>query len=201
MPRRVTSGYIWAPCTWPALLRISGAPIAPVARAFRVRCTLKVMPWSRDQGLWCFPVTRGAVCGAVPQGQTPWVWWTSPTWASQLLRSIFHHFSLCFIFFQEPFDKPARLYRYFGDPLIIEGGVYTLCWCGAVARTWDIAPGQNYRIPNGITPPGCPPDRPDDGGFFLSPAGQMVIIGPEPVQWSQCFQHVQCRSASKDVSI
>ena len=115
------------------------------------------------------------------------------------------HFSIIFpsffIFFQEPFDKPARLYRYFGDPLIIEGGVYTLCWCGAVARTWDIAPGQNYRIPNGITPPGCPPDRPDDGGFFLSPAGQMVIIGPEPVQWSQCCQHVQCRSASKDVSI
>ena len=82
---------------------------------------------------------------------------------------------------QEPFNKREREYSYFAEPLIIKGGIYTMCWCGPPPRTWAIAPGQDYRIPDGRMPTPCPSNRPDDGGFFLSPAGQLHVIGPEPV--------------------
>lgn len=35
-------------------------------------------------------------------------------------------------------------YSYYGVPLILEGGVYNLCWCGPVRRTWNIAPGRMF---------------------------------------------------------
>ena len=43
------------------------------------------------------------------------------------------------------------------------------------------SPGQQYRIPDGITPAPCPSTRADDGGDFLSPAGRLVVIGPKPI--------------------
>lgn len=88
----------------------------------------------------------------------------------------------------EPYNKSLRTYSYYGVPLIMEGGVYNLCWCGPVRRTWNIAPGQQYRIPDGLTPAPCPSWRADDGGDFLSPAGRLVVIGPKPI-----FDLISCR--------
>lgn len=92
----------------------------------------------------------------------------------------------------EPYNKSLRTYSYYGVPLIMEGGVYNLCWCGPVRRTWNIAPGQQYRIPDGITPTPCPSWRADDGGDFLSPAGRLVVIGPKPI-----FDLISCRLGAK----
>ena len=44
-----------------------------------------------------------------------------------------------------------------------------------------LVPGQQYRIPDGLTPAPCPSWRADDGGDFLSPAGRLVVIGPKPI--------------------
>ena len=88
----------------------------------------------------------------------------------------------------ETFNKSSREYSYYSVPLIIEGGAYNLCWCGPPARTWNIAPGQDYRIPDGITPVPCPSTRADDGGLFLSPAGKLVVIGPKPI-----YDLISCR--------
>ncbi|CAJ1459137.1 unnamed protein product [Effrenium voratum] len=92
----------------------------------------------------------------------------------------------------EPYDKELREYDFQGEPLRIPGGRYTLCWCGPKAKTWHIAPGQAYRIPDGITPEPCPPDRPDDGGKFLSPAGSLVVIGPTPIGMISCRLGALC---------
>lgn len=96
----------------------------------------------------------------------------------------------------ETYRRSQRRYI-FGSgsvPLVIPGGVYNLCWCGPPARTWSIAPGQDYRIPNGIVPPPCPDIRADAGGEFLTPAGKLLVIGPEP------FGTVSCRLGSECVT-
>lgn len=95
----------------------------------------------------------------------------------------------------EPFNKREREYSYFAEPLIIKGGIYTMCWCGPPPRTWAIAPGQDYRIPDGRMPTPCPSNRPDDGGFFLSPAGQLHVIGPE-----QVFDLISCRVGAECIA-
>ena len=92
------------------------------------------------------------------------------------------------------YRKDLRRYSFGAAPLIIIGGIYNLCWCGPPARTWSVAPGQEYRIPNGIIPPPCPNIREDDGGEFLTPAGQLLVIGPEP------FGTVSCRLGSECVT-
>ena len=50
-----------------------------------------------------------------------------------------------------------------------------------VPSFFPVLPGQQYRIPDGITPTPCPSWRADDGGDFLSPAGRLVVIGPKPI--------------------
>ena len=92
------------------------------------------------------------------------------------------------------YSKNHRRYAFGSAPLIINGGIYNLCWCGPSARTWSVAPGQEYRIPNGIIPPPCPNIRADDGGDFLTPAGKLLVIGPEP------FGTVSCRLGSECVT-
>lgn len=63
---------------------------------------------------------------------------------------------------------PAADSRFAGNPLQLDS-------------QWFTRPGQPYRIPDGIIPTPCPSTRADDGGFFLSPAGKLVVIGPKPI--------------------
>lgn len=65
------------------------------------------------------------------------------------------------------------------------------CTSSLTSKNATVPCGQAYRIPDGITPEPCPPDRPDDGGKFLSPAGSLVVIGPTPIGMISCRRSVQ----------
>ena len=143
--------------------------------------------------------------------------WTSPTLACQIpttrLGSVCAKIGeLVLMRFED-----RRQYDFMGVPLIAPGGRYNLCWCGPRAvglpggsmyiSNWRdlvlrcagtiLVPGKDYRQPDGIIPPPCPPVRDEarrctvrlrqdlfaptcsqDGGKFLSPAGHLIVVGP-----------------------
>jgi len=92
----------------------------------------------------------------------------------------------------DPYDKDRRQYDFMGVPLIAPGGRYNLCWCGPRAVGTILVPGKDYRQPDGIIPPPCPPVRDEDGGKFLSPAGHLIVVGPRGQEDSLCRLGVDC---------
>lgn len=92
----------------------------------------------------------------------------------------------------ETFDEATRSYSFYGDPLIARGGHYNLCWCGPPSEGIIRVPGKDYRQPDGLIPPACPPVRAEDSGSFLSPAGVLQLIGPSGQADTICRLGVNC---------
>ncbi|CAJ1452803.1 unnamed protein product, partial [Effrenium voratum] len=84
------------------------------------------------------------------------------------------------------------MYHFHGEPLIVAGGRYNLCWCGPPPQGITRVPGKDYRQPDGIIPPPCPAVRAEDGGAFLSPGGKLVVVGPAGQPDSSCRLGVDC---------
>ncbi|CAK9025396.1 Ultraviolet-B receptor UVR8 [Durusdinium trenchii] len=92
----------------------------------------------------------------------------------------------------ETFDEITRSYHFFGVPLIARGGRYNICWCGPPPVGITKVPGKDYRQPDGLVPPPCPPTRDEDGGHFLSPAGVLQLLGPSGQPETICRLGVSC---------
>ncbi|CAJ1363703.1 unnamed protein product, partial [Effrenium voratum] len=92
----------------------------------------------------------------------------------------------------ETFDQAVDMYHFHGEPLIVAGGRYNLCWCGPPPQGITRVPGKDYRQPDGIIPPPCPAVRAEDGGAFLSPGGKLVVVGPAGQPDSSCRLGVDC---------
>eukprot|EP00931_Biecheleriopsis_adriatica_P035738 TRINITY_DN20592_c0_g1_i2.p1 TRINITY_DN20592_c0_g1~~TRINITY_DN20592_c0_g1_i2.p1 ORF type:complete len:1891 (-),score=352.02 TRINITY_DN20592_c0_g1_i2:78-5615(-) len=92
----------------------------------------------------------------------------------------------------EVFDVIDSSFSFFSVPLVIPGGTYNLCWCGPPVRGMVKAPGKEYRIPDGLTPPPCPDFRSDDAGNFTAPAGKLVVIGPVQQEMAFCKLGIEC---------
>eukprot|EP00927_Polykrikos_kofoidii_P028060 TRINITY_DN2455_c0_g1_i1.p1 TRINITY_DN2455_c0_g1~~TRINITY_DN2455_c0_g1_i1.p1 ORF type:complete len:2063 (+),score=218.42 TRINITY_DN2455_c0_g1_i1:52-6189(+) len=94
----------------------------------------------------------------------------------------------------DPSTSAGRNFSWGILPVLSVGGIYQLCWCGAVAAD---APSHRRRT-NGVDklpkarPFSCPPSRPDDGSGFLSPAGTLAVIGPLRVQ-AACSIGLECK--------